>query len=124
MTTSTSRLAFTDCLDIFDRALNARVGVRRMFDDYGPAAHFITRMHRFREIDRRDNAESYEKGHPLHGRSVYDQCVVRRPRVDSEGKWWVYIEKMDVSTMVIEEIEPEAYEEPKAIEDLREEAAE
>jgi hypothetical protein len=117
MTTSTSRLAFTDCQDIFEKAMSDPVGIRVMFETEGKARHFIGRMHRFRELDRLDNAQQFEdKSHPLHGKSNYDQCVVRLPKQDTEGYWWVYVEKMTIDNMVIESLsELPIYQEPKLL---------
>jgi hypothetical protein len=127
MTTSTSRLSFTDCQDIFDKAIEDGTGVRVMFNTEGQANHFIGRMHRFRELDRLDNAKEFDQGHPLHGKSVYDQCVVRRPRSEtfSDGAvgWWVYVEKMTIENMIIEPLSAlPVYEEPKRIEGPKEAA--
>jgi hypothetical protein len=128
MTTSTSKLAFNDCEDVFIRALEQEVGVRVMFTTYGKAKHFIGRMHRFRELDRKDNAENFEKGHPLHGKSNYDQVVCREPWketfADGEG-WWVDIEKMTIDNLIIEPIAPRelpVYVEQKRLEKPKEAA--
>lgn len=121
MTTSTSRLAFTDCEDIFQKAMEDSVGIRVMFETEGKARHFIGRMHRFRELDRQDNAANYEKGSPMHGKSTYDQCVVRLPRKETFANgdvgWWVHIEKMTIENMIIESLsELPIYSEPKLLE--------
>jgi hypothetical protein len=124
MTTSTSRMSFLDCQDIFDKALADGKGVRVLFETEGSANHFIGRMHRFRELDRIDNASSFDLGHPLHGKSVYDQCVVRRPRAEGfasgEVGFWVYVEKMTIENMVIEPLS--GIEEPKRLEGPKEAA--
>jgi hypothetical protein len=129
VTTSTSRLAFTDCEDVFEKAFTDPVGIRVMFEEEGKANHFIGRMHRFRELDRLANAQEHPPGHPLHGRSKYDQCVVRRPRpeafADSSIGWWVYVEKMTIENMVIESLSDlPVYQEPKRLENMSKEAAE
>ena len=80
MTTPTSRLAYQDCFDFMDRVLGSPKGLRAKFNDYGEAWSFRLRCHAARQIDRQDNKKNFTgpnpedgiDGHPLWGRSVYD----------------------------------------------------
>lgn len=102
MVTSTSRLSYSDCYDIFDRALDSALGLRIRFHDEGSASHFRTRLHAARQVHRRDNAETYPEGDPKHGASEYDGLIVKL-RTDDRGPF-LLIEKL-ANEMQIEEIE-------------------
>ncbi|SRR6266567_5282551 len=91
MTVSTSRLAYTDCYDIMDRALADGKGCRVKFKDADDAYNFRLRLYVARKIDRVDNAEIYDPPHPLHGRSEYDG-LVSRVRQDAQKNIWLYVE--------------------------------
>lgn len=102
MVTSTSRLSFTDCYDILDRALESERGVRITCEDEGQARHLRTRLHSARQIHRRDNAETYPLGDPRHGSSEYDVLTVKL-RANGKGVF-LLVEKVSTG-MQIEEIE-------------------
>ena len=104
MSISSSRQAYPDCTELFERAIDDPRGVRIWIGDEGKARHFIMRMHQCRQINRNDNAKIYpDPGHPLHGSSEWDplRCTMR---VDSEGEWWVYVEKVKLNTEMIESL--------------------
>lgn len=83
MSTSTSLLAFTDCLAAYDRALADPLGTRVLMDDEGAAIYFRMRCHQARKLVRQNNAKIYpDPEHPLHGRSVYDGVTCRVRWVD------------------------------------------
>lgn len=118
MSISNSRLAYTDCEALFDKALDDPKGCRVLVGEEGKARHFVMRMHKCRQLMREDNARMYEIGHPLHGTSIWDplKCSIRE---DTEGNWYVYVEKVDLNLDLVEslsEIEEVDYEEPKRIE--------
>jgi hypothetical protein len=102
MATSTSRLAFTDCFSVFDRALASAEGIRISFSTEGDAKHFRTRLHSARAIHRNDNAETYPAEHPMHGHSEYDSLVVKL-RSNGEGHY-LYIEPTTTKSIEIEDI--------------------
>lgn len=85
MTTSNSRLSYEDCFLILDKALASPNGLRLKFKEHGDAIHFRLRCHCARSIDRYDNKQTYpgpnletgDAGHPMHGRSVYDDIVIK-----------------------------------------------
>lgn len=102
MTMPTSRLAYYDCYEILDKAIDSPRGIRLRFATEGAARHFRTRLHKARQINRLDNAETYDPSHALHGRSEYDPLTVKL-RPNGEG-WVLEIEPLNTS-MEIEEIE-------------------
>lgn len=121
MPTSTSRLSYTDCFDYFEQALADPKGLAIGFEFSGDARHFRLRLHAARALDRRENAETYEQGHPLFGRSMFDEIVLRIREI--EGETYVLLEKSSakvlnvksLSEMVLPEdlVEPEPMEQAK-----------
>ena len=104
MSLPTSRLAYSDVFDIFDKALGDPHGIRIPFRDRGKASYYRMRMNYGRTIDRADNREIYERGHPMHGRSPYDHLLTTLREVD--GVWYIYVIPMlDASRMEIESLE-------------------
>lgn len=85
MTSSNSRLSYEDCFAIMDRALSSSAGLRLRFKEHGDAIHLRLRCHCARSIDRADNKQTYaapnpetgDAGHPMWGRSVYDDLVIK-----------------------------------------------
>lgn len=77
MVTSTSRLAYQDCFELMDQALEAPRGIRFPVSSRGIANHFRVRLHTARDINRKDNKDEYEKGHALWGCSAYDELTVQ-----------------------------------------------
>lgn len=100
MATSQSRLSYTDCYEVLDKAIANQKGIRVEVSDLGAGRHYRVRLHQARSIDRKDNKETYPEDHKLHGRSVYDQLVVRLRLVKS--KWWMYIERFSTDNLNIE----------------------
>lgn len=77
MTVSTSRLAFEDCYAVMQAALDDKAGVMMRMASENAATHFRLRCHQARKIDRQFNAETYEKGNPMHGCSAYDRLTIK-----------------------------------------------
>src|SRR5262249_23027130 len=102
MAVSTSRLAFSDCFELMEKAIADEQGIRVKFATYDDAFNFRLRIHKARQIDRNDNLESYEDGHQLHGRSVYDTltCKIRK----FNGGAWLRIEKITARVFEIESL--------------------
>lgn len=94
-----SRLAYTDCFEMFEQALKDPAGVRVGCDSDAAAYHMRFRMHKARSIDRKDNFRTYDRDHHMSGKSTYDQFVIR-VREDTEGKFWMYIEREVLPTMI------------------------
>lgn len=93
MPTSTSRLSFTDCFDLFNQALSDPEGIAVGFDHQGDARQLQLRMNAARALDREENAEIYseEPEHPLCGRSQYDELQLKLRQ--AVGRTWVVIER-------------------------------
>jgi hypothetical protein len=102
MAVSTSRLAFSDCFDLLEKAINDSKGIRIKFASYDDAFNFRLRIHKARQIDRQDNMESYPEGHQLYGRSVYDtiSCKIRQ----FNGGAWLRLEKITAREFEIESL--------------------
>jgi hypothetical protein len=89
VTVSTSRLAYDDVYECYDRALKDEFGIRIRFESHGDIMHFRSRLNVARAIDRKDNREIYPREHPMHGVSQYDRVICRVREVD--GAWWLYM---------------------------------
>ena len=105
MVVSTSRLAFSDCFDLMERAINDAKGIRVKFASYEDAFNYRLRLHSARKIDRKDNLEAYHENHPMHGRSPYDRLTVRIRRFD--GGAWLRLERLDAREFEIESLSEE-----------------
>lgn len=98
MTLPDSLLAFSDCVDIFERAMDDGRGCRVRCKDWDAASYLRLRLHKARALDRRKNQLAYEPGHQLHGASPFDEYVVRIKEVRYEGEGsriYVYVEKTE-----------------------------
>lgn len=109
MTLPTSRLAYSDCYDAFDKAVADRKGIRISMRDEAQATYYRMRLNQARKIDRRENAKVYEPGHPMHGCSPYDAIVIRLlPEVDDDevptGNWWLYLQKQEIIPGIVESL--------------------
>lgn len=88
-----SPLAYSDCYQLFDAAMADPKGARVFKGTEQAAAHFRLRCNYARVVNREENLKTYEKGHPLHGRSEYDQVILTLKQ-DEEDQWWVYAERV------------------------------
>lgn len=122
MPVSSSRLSYSDCFTLFEKALDDAKGSRFQpkassgTNNYGDCYHFRLRMHQARAIDRKDNRELFEKGDPLFGRSVYDPLKIQIKGPDTEGMHWIYVIHTEIDVNDIEslsELEAEYYELPQ-----------
>ena len=102
MVTSTSRLAYSDCCDLRDKASADQKGIKVKFAAGEDAWHFRIRLHTARKIDRLDNKYIYDQGHHMHGRSVYDQLTMRIRKTDSHA--WLRLERIDTREFEIESL--------------------
>src|SRR5882757_7364372 len=109
MTTSTSRLAYDDVFELLDRAIADGQGVKIKFnkrntisENRGEAIQFRIRIHTARQIDRSDNRKTYEKEHPLHGRSQYD--ILRASIRTENGEVCIFLEKRTLDGLEIENL--------------------
>lgn len=103
MPVSSSRLSYSDCEALFEKALDDAKGARYQVadGDFGKNQYFRMRMHQFRALDRQDNKTIHEIGEKLHGRSVYDVLIVQLKQ-DVEGKWWTYVVHTEIDPAEIE----------------------
>lgn len=104
MTLSNSSLAYMDCYKLFDRALEAKQGVRI---DYGPEStcgYMGLRFNQARKLDRENNAKIHPDGHELHGRSIYDGISIKK-REDPSGRWWLILMKLEALADMVEVVE-------------------
>lgn len=94
MTLPESQRAYDDCFQAMDAALEDTEGVRVRMDSLDAATFFRMRCHKARSIDRKNNARTYEQGHPMHGCSAYDCLIFLAPRI-IDGHAYLYIKKND-----------------------------
>lgn len=113
MPTSNSRLAFEDCFEILDIASEDNNGARVQVPAHSDAMQLRTRLHVARRIDRDENAKTYDKDHPLHGKSIYDRLVVRLKTLGDDH--FVYVERVQRPTKIepLSEVEAPALEPPR-----------
>ncbi len=90
MTVSTSKLAYDDCYQMLDRALETPNGIRVPLKSSQEAVHYRTRLHMARKLDRIENIGIYPPDDPMHGRSEYDKLITKIKHNGSN--WWVYIQ--------------------------------
>ena len=91
MSLSNSLLSYTDCKTFLDAALDDELGARLDFTSSGAGQYFISRLHQFRVLDRKFNAEVHPPGSHFHNRSIYDALVCRLKQGQG-NTWWVYVE--------------------------------
>ncbi len=94
--------AYDDCLEYFEAALTDPAGIRIEFSDYGQANIFTLRMHQARALQRQMHKRIYTEEDPKYGRSDFDRLMVRQPREDDAGHWWVYIERSNSKVVSVE----------------------
>lgn len=112
MPVSNSRLSYSDCFTLFERAHADPKGARfqpkpsKTNDNYGDCYHFRLRMHQARAIDRRDNKSLFadEPGAPLYGRSILDPLIIQIKGPDSEGLHWIYVTHTNIDVDDIESL--------------------
>jgi len=95
--------AYTSEMEAFDRAKSAPSGIRIEFPDRIRAMAYRARLHGARVLDRKENSRVVDKTSPLYGKSDYD-CIVVSIKEDTDGKWWLYLEKNEVIPGIVEEL--------------------
>lgn len=101
MSFSNSRQSYKDCEDFLDKAVADAAGARRFVGDRGQAEYFRARCNHFRVLDRLENEKTYDRGEPMHGKSVYDVMAIRLKQ-DTAGDWYVYAEKWELPGAEVE----------------------
>lgn len=104
MTFSKSLLAFDDLRPHFDRALGSERGIKVVCDNYSQATVLRARFNYFRKLDRQNNGKTYEEGHPLYNRSIYDRLVLRVPKKGAADDNCLFLEKRTADTWTTEEL--------------------
>lgn len=112
MPVSSSRLSYSDCFTLFEKALEDTKGARfqpkssktDVPGNYGDCYHFRLRMHQARAIDRKDNREIFDPGDPLYGRSLLDPLVIQIKGPDSDGMHWIYVTHTEINIDDIESL--------------------
>lgn len=94
MTLSASPGAYHDCYAVMTAAIEDQHGVRVRMPSADAAVYFRMRCNQARAIDRRKNAETYDKTHPLHGTSEFDRLSIKLEQADGEA--WVRFEVSDL----------------------------
>jgi len=93
--------AYRDCEDLFLRACADPKGIRACLGTFEACFQKRQRMHYYRNLDRRANADMYEAGHPMHGASAYDDYVLQIIE-DEDGLFWLYITSRSAQILHIE----------------------
>jgi len=86
----TSLHSYTDCVELFDRALESKAGIRVRMDSGEAATNFRMRMHQARKLHREQNKLTYQPDHPMFGTSPYDAYTLRIRAEDNTV--WLYLE--------------------------------
>ena len=128
MPISNSPLAYEDCYEALNRALEDARGVRLKVNSRANAEFLRMRLNMARVINRDQNTKTYDSDHPMHGRSEYDKLMFRIKEIKngSEVKVYVYLEQVatfhpeveELSTLENEGEEVKTKPEPLKIESL------
>jgi hypothetical protein len=89
---SSSRLSYQAEYELMDKALAEGKGVRTPIGSREAAMTYRLRLNRARALDRKLNADAFPPGTKMHGGSEYDELVFT-VREDTDGEWWVYMER-------------------------------
>ncbi len=104
MALPTTLAAYTDCLELFDRAQSSKSGIRIFRPNQGSAFYLRNRLHQARALDRKESTRLYDRDHPAYNKSLHDKFVVRTlPSAEGDG-YWVYIEPWDQTIGEVEEL--------------------
>ena len=103
MTLPTSLHAYASELDAYAKAVASPKGIRIEFPTDRAASAYMARLHQCRCLDRKENLSVYDPGDPMYGKSDYDTIRVSK-REDTDGGWWLYLEKNEVIPGNVEEL--------------------
>jgi hypothetical protein len=95
--------AYTDCFDIYDKAVTK--GARVCFATKSEAQQFGHRMRQARSLRRDEASRMYDKTDRRWGKTDYDRLIVRHPVEDDKGEWWVYVEPYGSNILAVEELD-------------------
>jgi hypothetical protein len=82
-----------------EQALATPKGIRTHIGSLEAAMKYRLRLNRARSLDRKLNEKAYPNGHKMHGGSEFDELVFII-RDDTEGDYWIYLEKSMAPTHV------------------------
>lgn len=100
---STSILAYKDCEEFLDRALDDAKGARIPFRSESEANYWRMRANQFRSLDRERNMQIHSPGHKMHGHSPYDELSLTIKQ-SPDGYFWVYAQKISLDPGLIENL--------------------
>ncbi len=103
MALSNSILAYNDCKEFLERAVDDEKGARIPFRTEKEAEYWRMRCNQFRSLDRQQNRMIFELGHKMHGHSEYDglTMIIKHSQ---DGYAWVYAEKRTLEPGLIENL--------------------
>ncbi len=103
MALSNSIMAYQDCKEFLERAVDDEKGARIPFRSMREAEYWRMRCNQFRALDRRQNLMIFDLGHKMHGQSEYDglTMIIRHSQ---DNYFWVYAEKRTVEPGLIEDL--------------------
>lgn len=104
MSWNKSPLAFDDCKETFEQALESPRGIRVIYESRSRAINERSRFNYCRKLNRAANKDIYPEDHYMHGRSPYDTLVLRIPPKNSPDAHILYIEKRLVENLKIEQL--------------------
>jgi hypothetical protein len=103
----TDPLYYTDCYDLYQRALKAPAGVQKVCESKESAETFRHRLHKARVINRAHNARAFTKDNPMHNVSEYYKITITIVEDKKRGKWLLQLRQR---VLIEEEIEEIPYE--------------
>lgn len=107
--------AFTDCYDLYERALHDSLGARAKLPSYKDATLYQLRLHHARSLLRLESRRIYDSADIRYNKSEFD-CLKATVRMDPSGAWWVYITRHGQEVETIESLSESG---PEALETLR-----
>ena len=115
MSLPNSLLAYADCLEVLDKAVEDSTGIRVGFKTRDEATVFRMRIHQARKLQRQENALAYEVGDKMYGKSPYDAIKVTLRSLKSGH--YVYFEHRIIHESMVESLagvedEPEVFVPP------------
>lgn len=113
MSNSNARMAYLDCYDILDKAVEDNHGCRVRVPNIEAAFHLRMRLHQARKIDRKENNLKYEPGEKMYGQSIYDLVVIRIRSID--GFVFLYLEKPTAKPLHVETLSDLPEDQQKAL---------
>lgn len=103
MALSTSILAYKDCEEFLERAIDDPKGARVPFRTEGEATYWRMRANQFRQLHREQNRLTFDLGHQMHGHSPYDELTLSIKH-SQDGYVWVYAQKLKLDPGIIENL--------------------